>query len=54
MKKDLINIGALMTLAVLSGCQMVHGALKGGFVWVVVLILIVIFAIMYILSRGKK
>lgn len=50
MKKTLIILSSL--IVTLSGCQVVGGIFKAGMVWGIILVLLVIFGIIYLISRG--
>jgi hypothetical protein len=55
MKKQYIILSALALVTVsLSGCEVVGGIFKAGMVWGIILVLLVIFGIIYLISRGRK
>jgi hypothetical protein len=47
-------VATLALLVCLTGCAVVGGIFKAGMVWGIFLVLIIIFGIIYLVSRGGK
>ena len=55
MKKYYIQLSAIGLLAVsLSGCEVVGGIFKAGMVWGILLVVLIVFGIIYLFSRGGR
>jgi hypothetical protein len=55
MKKYTIQLSALILLAVsFTGCEVVGGIFKAGMIWGIILVVLVIFGIIYLFSRGGR
>ena len=55
MKKQTIILSALGLLTFsLSGCEVVGGIFKAGMVWGIILVLLVIFGLIYLFTRGGR
>lgn len=54
MKKQSIFLSILfLTVVSLSGCAVVGGIFKAGMVWGIMLVLLVIFGLIYLFTRGR-
>ncbi len=55
MKKYYIHLSALVVLAMsLTGCEIVGGIFKAGMVWGILLVVLIIFGVIYLFSRGGR
>ena len=55
MKKQFILLSGLFLLSSsFAGCQVVAGIFKAGMVWGIILVLLFIFGIIYLMTRGGK
>jgi len=55
MKKQTIMLTGLFGLVMgLSGCGVVEGIFKAGMIWGITLVLLVIFGLIYLFSRGRR
>lgn len=55
MKKQNIILSTLFFAIIsLSGCSVVGGIFKAGMVWGILLVLLVIFGLIYLFSRGGR
>jgi hypothetical protein len=55
MKKNTFLLSSLILIAsTLTGCEVVGGIFKAGMIWGIILVLLVIFGIIYLISRGRK
>ncbi|MCW3071402.1 MAG: hypothetical protein JWO44_1292 [Bacteroidetes bacterium] len=55
MKKQYLLLSALGLLATsFSGCEVVGGIFKAGMVWGIILVLLVVFGLIYLFTRGGR
>jgi len=55
MKKQYLLLSTLGLLAMsLSGCEVVGGIFKAGMIWGIILVLLVVFGLIYLFTRGGR
>ncbi len=54
MKKTLLFIVLLNVMTMLSSCEIVGGIFKAGMIWGIFLVVVIVAAIIYLITRGRK
>jgi hypothetical protein len=54
MKKALLYIVLFNVIVLFPACEVVGGIFKAGMVWGIFLVVVIIAAIIYVISRGRK
>ena len=54
MKKAILYITLFNIMTLLSGCELVGGIFKAGMIWGIFLVVIIVAAIIYLITRGRR